>query len=493
MIRIHNGLAALGAVGALLFSGACNTDSLLNVDNPDEIALGQLNDPALLDVRLNGVVDSFDEAYVEEVIRYGTFLTDEMVTGLNWEGHARVNERIVAYDEGPTDAIFSELSRTLQLATGLAEHISGWAEDDPDEDFDDSLAEALLYGGYAALVMAENMCQTVISPVPDEPSGTILSPLETFAAAMPYLEDGLAAAQRGGDQDLVNLARVGLARVHLGRGEWAEAADHASQVAAGFERWINFVDLPNGRNALQGTSHGGNFTHGVHPRFMGAHPSFDGTGFTFRDQGIVEPQTDPRIQHHPDQETGHNGLTPLYKFFQGLRYSDYTGNTVAPPSGACPDCTGTDPDDMMLLAEFDTDVLMADHLEAQHHYFEALAMQGGNDAAVNDFVNERRAAGNQPPVALNGQALVNELRNQRARDLFMGGFRVGDLRRWTRFDQGNGPFDGGSYFPTGAHPNAPAPPWGNYDEWTCFPIPRSEYEGNPNLTPPVNPNQPPGI
>ena len=117
-------------------------------------------------------------------------------------------------------------------------------------------------------------------------------------------------------------------------------------------------------------------------------------------------------------------------------------------------------------------------------------MQGGHDAEVLAFVNARRAVGNQPPVTLSGQALITELRNQRGRDLFMGGFRLPDLRRWTRFDSGNGPFASGSYFPTGTHPNTQ---WGAYGEWTCFPIPIGEYNGNPNLTKPLDPNAPPGI
>jgi hypothetical protein len=491
MNRNQTRRAAWFAAGALLFAGACSTDDLLEVNNPDEIQLDQLDDPKLLDVRMNGVVDAFNGVYVSQIMQYATFATDEMVTGLNWEGHARVNERIIAYDQGPTDAIFSGVSRTIRLADGLAEHIRGWAEDDPDRDFDGDLAQALVFAGYGTVAMAENTCQSVISPDPDDPSGTVLSQLETFEAALPYLEEALQKAQAAGDADLMNLARTGLARAHLGLGEWAEAANYAGQVTSGFEYWMDYADLPGGRNPLQGTSHGGNFTHGIHPRFNGVHPSFDGTGFSFRDQGVVAPQTDPRIQHLPDQGTGHNGLTPLYKFVQGLRYSDYTGETIAPASEACPDCTGTDPDDMPLLTEFDTDIVMANYLEAQHHLHEALAMQGGNEAAVLTFVNARRAVGNQPAVTLSGQALIDELRAQRARDLFMGGFRLPDLRRWTRFDPGNGPHEGGSYFPEGQHPNAPT--WGTYDVWTCFPIPRSEYEGNENLASPLNPNTPPGI
>ena len=491
MIRETRRWMGACAAAAVLLAGACSVDDLLDVNNPDEIPLDQLDDPKLLNVRLNGVVDAFNGAYISPVIEYGNFITDEMVTGLNWETHARTNQRIVSWQEGQTASIFESLSRGLRLADGLAEHIRGWAAADPDTDFDRPLAMSLTYAGYSALVLAENTCQAVISPDPDEPSGTVLSQLETFAAALPYLEEALAIAVAAGETDVANLARTGLARAHLGRGEWAEAATYASQVTAGFEWWIEHVDMPGGRNDLHGTSHGGNFTHGIHPNFTGVHPSFDGTGFDFRDNNVIAPQTDPRIQHAVTDRTGHNGLTPLYKFFQGLRYSDYTGETIAPPSAECPDCTGTDPDDMPLLAELDTDVLMADYLEAQHHYYEALAMQGMNEAAILAFVNERREVGNQPSVVLTGQALIDELRNQRARDLFMGGFRVPDLRRWTRFDPGNGPFANGSYFPTGQHPNAPV--WSDYENWTCYPIPLSEYEGNDNLTKPADPNVPPGI
>jgi len=493
MIRKHTRRAALCAAGVLLALGACSTGDILDVNNPDEIQLDALNDPKLLQVRLNGVIDAFDNAYVGSVMQYANFITDEMITGLNWEDYARANQRIVSYLEGPTTQIFENLSRTLRLGDGLAEHIRGWAAADPATDFDRSLATTLAYAGYATVVLAENTCQAVISTDPDNPSGVVLTQLETFAAALPYLNEALTVAQANGDADLVNFARTGLARAYLGQGDWANAATHASAVTSGFKRWIDYVDIPNGRNPLQGTANGGNFTHGIHPQFTGVHPSFNGTGFAFKDNNVIAPQTDPRIQHAVSDATGHNGLTPLYKFIQGLRYSQYTGSTIAPASAACPGCTGTSAATMPLLTGFATDVLLADYVEAQHHYHEALAMQDitANQAAVLSFVNARRAVGNQAPVALAGQALITELRNQRARDLFMGGFRLPDLRRWTRFDAGNGPFAAGSYFPTGAHPNAPV--WSDYESWTCYPIPLSEYEGNANLTKPANPNVPPGI
>jgi len=497
MKRKHTSWAALCAAGAILgLVAACSFDDLLKVENPDEIPVGSLDDPRLLNVQLAGVIDAFQNGYTTPVIEWSNFMTDEVLTGLNWEGHARVNQRIVSYLEGPTTEVFEDLSRALRLADGLSGRIRGWAAADPTKDFNPALARALVFAGYSATVLAENMCQAVISPDADNPSGTVLSQLETFQVAVPYLTEALTVAQavtKATLRDtLVNFARTGLARAYLGLGDWAQAATYGSQVTVGFELWLEFVDIDGGRNTLEGISQGGNFTHGIHPAFTGVHPSFAGTGIAFTDDSVIAPQTDPRIQHAITDFTGHNALTRLYKLFQGLRYSEYTGETIAPSSAACLDCTGTDEGDMPLIAENGTDILLADYVEAQHHYYEALAMQdiGANEVAVLAFVNARRAVGNQPAVTLSGQALRTELRNQRARDLFMGGFRLPDLRRWTRFDPGNGPFAAGSYFPTGPHPNAT---WGSYGEWTCFPIPLSEYVGNPNLPPPLNPNVPPGI
>jgi len=483
------GMFAMSAVLAL--SASCNiADELLKVENPQELTLDNLDDPLLRTVQVNGVIGMFKSAMDDPILEYGNYHTDEVLSGLNWEDYARVGQRIISYLEGPTEGIYEQTHRAVRQAHDLAERIRVWAQDDPDTDFSEDLATVLAFAGYSLVFQAEFMCQSVISPDPDEPSTTVLEQPDIFAAAIPYLTEALSIATTEGYGDIANLARTGLARAHIGRAEWADAATFASQVTSGFEYWMEYEDQDGGRNPLQNTSHGGNFTLGINPLFTGVHPSFDGTGFAFRDNDIIAPQTDPRIQHWPTDATGHNALTPLYKLFQGLRWGDYSGNTIAPASAACPTCTGTPAGSMPLIADYDTDFLLADYVEAQHQYYEALAMQGGNEAAVLTFVNARRAVGNQAAVTLTGQALITELRNQRARDLFMGGFRVGDLRRWTRYDPGNGPFANGSYFPTGTHPNAQ---WGSYGDWTCFPIPLSEYEGNPGLAKPVDPNVPPAI
>ena len=126
-------------------------------------------------------------------------------------------------------------------------------------------------------------------------------------------------------------------------------------------------------------------------------------------------------------------------------------------------------------------VLLADGLEAQHHMYEAIARQTPSDAGLQAFVDARRAVGNE--AAYGGADWPAELRRQRSRDLYMGGFRLGDLRRWAR--------DGvGDFFPTGAHPNPDRPP-AIYEEWTCHTLPLTCFEGNPCLEKPADPLTPP--
>ena len=119
--------------------------------------------------------------------------------------------------------------------------------------------------------------------------------------------------------------------------------------------------------------------------------------------------------------------------------------------------------------------LLADGIEAQHHLYEAT----GPSAATATFIDARRAVGFQAPLnfAASDPAMMSELREQRARDLFQGGFRLGDLRRWLR--QGiNDPMHA---FPSGQHVNYPAPAWLAYGDATCYPLPLEEYEANPNI------------
>lgn len=445
------------AIGPLT---ACDAvDRLLEVNNPEAIREREINDPRLVNVLVNSVIGQLANTYDDPFLWVGTMATDEVVTGINWEDYARVNQRIIRYNEGPADEMFSELSEARVMADTVSSMLRNLL-DDPDSDR--RLALTLAYSGYSYILLGDAMCEATINV-----GATRYTPIQLYEMAVPRLEEALAIAQRAGDEALVNLARVGLARVHLNLGNNAEVMEHAAQVPLSFRWWVEYSDAnPDVYFELYGQTHGTNHTLGVHPNFF--------IYGNFRDQNVIN-QTDPRIQHTPRWTTGHNALTPLYKPFQPLLFSGYTGNTVAE---ICANVTPAQCTDAYIegtgrlsLPQRETDVALASGIEAMHHYYEAAGASGSGPLGTTlQFINSRRAVGNQAPVTLSGAALTAELREQRRRDLYLAGFRLGDLRRWAR--------QGEDRFPAGTHPNTQ---WGDYGPDTCFPIPREEFTGNPNL------------
>jgi hypothetical protein len=454
----------LGAIvlAAGLVVGAVNcssVDDLLEAENPSAIFEDQLNDVALINVLTNSVIGSLTAMYADPIIWRSSMLTDEVVQGINWEGTARTSQRIVAYnDEGP-DPVFSGLSRYRFLGDSIATRLRNLVKEPAK---DRNLALVLAHSGYGYILMAENMCEATINV-----QAKVYTPNELAALAVPRFEEAItiATALGGASGDSIrNLARTGLARTYLLLGDKAKAMAAAAPVPQSFNWWVEYkLNVTN--NPLNGNVTGGNFNMGVHPRWL------NGPWLT---QNIFATQTDPRFQHAPRWSTGHNALTPLYKPYLSLSYSGFdatktvaaanTNCEVTPRPAACPQ-----------LYQQDTDIKLASGLEAMHHYYEAAGPSGtGPLGTTLEFVNSRRAFGKQAPVTLTGDALMSELRTQRFKDLYLGGFRLGDLRRYAA--QGiNDPLH---TFPSGPHVNAS---WGNYGDATCWPIPLSEYNGNPNL------------
>lgn len=436
------------AVGILLAVAACSSfDQLLEVQNPDELDEGLLQDEALVEVLVSSVTGDFEEAFDDPFIWRGSMFTDESLTGINWEQTARLSQRIVEFDEGDADGMFSDISAAVQQGDSISSRLQTLLESPSD---DPRMATTLIYAGYSYILLADAMCEATVNV-----SAEIYDPLAIYGFAVDRLESGLAVAQAAGDDDLVNLARVGLTRAHLNLGNYGQIAAIADQVPEDFRYYARYSDAdPAVYNVLESRVTGGNHSLGVHPHFVAGGPAmFDDPG----DKTAL--LTDPRVQHYDSWRLGHNQLTKLYTPYQSLMMSEFNGETLA---------DGGDPVDIGR----GTDIAFASGLEAQHNKMEALAELDivANQVEVLGFVNDRRDFGNQGDIVLTGDDLVMELRDQRGRDLFLAGYRLGDLRRWLR--------DGDDMFPSGQHPNAQ---WGDYGDATCFPMPLEEYEGNPNI------------
>jgi hypothetical protein len=422
-------------------------DDLIRADNPAQIAEDELDDPALAGVLINSVIGQLSAMYDDPFIWIGSMLTDEQVTGINWEGTARVNERIVRFDGEPTQ-IFGWMSRYRFMGDSVASRLRTLLENPQS---DRNMALALAHAGYGYNLMAEIMCEATLNVGPD-----IYTPLQLFQLAIPRFEEAVQIATAANAQDVLNLARTGLARAALNAGDKDKAMAAARDVPLAFNWWVEYL-----QGTITNTMHtrvtGANHALGVHPRFLNG---------PWLQTNIRTTQTDPRIQHNPNPRFGHNGRSPLYTPYASLPYSAFNGRTVAEGGTAAATAPGAYDQSM--------NIKLASGLEAMHHYYEAAGPNAtGPRGTTLEFVNERRAFGNQEPVALSGEELMSELREQRARDMYLGGFRLGDLRRWER----QGINDPRHAFPSGEHP---VPGW-TYRDATCFPLPIQEYVGNPNI------------
>lgn len=448
-LRPRAGRLALFAVLASVgFLAACDAvDNLLEVTNPARIPEESLDQRKLIPILMNSVVGEFQEAYADPFIWRGSMFTDEQVTGINWEATARLNQRITQYDEGDPDFMFSALSSARAMADSVAGRLRNML-DEPNSD--ERLAKALNYGGYSYILLGDAMCEATINM-----GAEIYQPLDLYAFAVDRLEEALDVARAAGSTDMENLALVGLSRAHLNLGNWDQVQAYATQVDEGFVWWVEYAEDARADNTMYARITGANHSLGVHPRFLNG---------AYGPDVPEAQQTDPRIQHFVEGRRGHNQLSILYTPYQSLPYSGYNGETLA---------EGGEP----LLYERGTDIMMASQLEAMHHYWEAVGQESGVTLGLLDFINDRRAVGNQGTFVGTGEAALSELREQRARDLFLGGFRLGDLRRWDR----QGIDDPEHQFPTGVHPTTE---WGSYGDATCFPMPIEEYQGNPNISDP---------
>jgi hypothetical protein len=424
--RTRRVLAALAVAGVL---GGC--DTLLQVENPGAILEENLDDPTLINLLVNSVVGEFQDTYTD-LAYYGAIITDEAVTGHNFETIQQMDRRVMDPLNGTLNtAIYIPLQKTRFLADSVSSRLRGML---PNPSQDLRLARTLAYAGYSYVLLAEYFCDAPINgSAGKSPNELFQLAGDRFAEAIAI---GTAAKAAGGSaaaaDEVIDLARVGAARAALNTGDGATASTLAGQVASGFEAWVaHSANASRQYNPFHGHTTGSNHNLGLDDRF--------------RDLG------DPRVPHSAKGTLGHNRSTILYKPFQPSSFGEWeSGTTVG--------------------FERTTDVRFASGLEARYIVAEAA---GGTPATLT-FVNERRAVGGQGTlVATDPGIIMAELREQRSRDFFMDGHRLGDLRRY--ISQGVG--DPRHAFPSGDHPN---PLMGSYEDATCFIVPNSERVGNPN-------------
>ncbi len=413
-------------LGAMVLSAAACSD-LLDVSDPGSIQGEQLSDPTLETLIVNGVIGEFQVAYGSYALWSGV-LSDEIFTD-----HTNVAVREFSLHNfgdlnDTNEGVYVNLQRTRQSADDAAVRLRGMLGASAGSSI--NLARVYAYGAYAYVLLGEGFCEAPVNVSAPVPSAELLrrgiARFDTaITIATAYRAGTTVAANIAAATDLINMSNVGAARAALKVGDLTRARAHALLVPAGYEKLALYsANSVRENNQVHRPARTADPFVGVHPTFLGLN--------------------DPRA---PALATARLGLNsnPIFPPQRPFMYAGWTAAAV-----------GT--------IDITTNVKFASHLEAQY----VIAEADGATPLTLAFVNTRRAAGNQAPVSLTGAALIAELRNQRARDFFLTGQRLGDLRRYLAA--------GTDLFPKGKYPVFAD----FYGENKCFIVPLSEKAGNPN-------------
>jgi hypothetical protein len=409
-------------IATVIAIAGCN--DVLTVENPSAIQEGQLADSALVQLEVNGVIGEFQYAY-GQYAQWSSVLSDETYTD-----HTNVDVRDFSeHNFGDLNTInsttYEYIQRARQSADDATDRLKSLLGTAAGSDL--NVARVLAYGGYSYVLLGEGFCESPVNLSAPLPSDSLLRrAIKRFDEAIAVATAGSQGANVAAAQDLINMSRVGAARAALKVGDATLARSYASQVPATYEKLAYYSsNTVRENNAHNGLTHASGASLAMYTRFLGLN--------------------DPRVPQPASTQLGLTGgaiYTPLTPYM-------YTGWVA----------TGQAP-----RVDVNYDIKFATGLEAQY----VVAETDGPTPATLAFVNQRRAVGGEGAVALTGAALMTELADQRARDFYLTGQRLGDLRRYAKA--------GNDMFPTGQYPLFND----SYGTLKCMIVPLSEKAGNPN-------------
>jgi hypothetical protein len=433
-------LAPLALCALVLPLVACDTDSIINLPDPDLITRPIVEDTANLPEIRNGVVYEFARAYAGPggnnstpgITGLSGLMTDELWYASTFPTMQEVDRRNIEDNNGD---LLNEF-RYLQRARNLAERAAALYESSPRANTPDHALVTNL-AGFTYIFFAENFCSGVPFSVTEFTGAVEYGPPETteqiFDRAIASFDAALAVAQAAGAAGAAqaNVALVGKARALLGLGRLSDASTAVANVPNGFLYTVDYGDLPAPQNGLW---------YNVNAERRSSAASGEGAnGIAFFKRGSTGVTTDPRTP----ADSGGVGIGTTVRHYRQQKY----------PEGRA-------------------DIPLASGLEAQLIRAEAL-LNGGQSAGYLPILNALRPAG-LPALTDPGsaQARVRQFFEERARWLWLTAHRLGDLRRMMRQYQ----FTEDAVFPTGQTIFGVA-----YGDDVNLPIPFAEAN-NPEFT-----------
>jgi starch-binding outer membrane protein, SusD/RagB family len=231
MDRLARGVTALAALAAL---GACK--DVLEVEFPGQIPTEQIADPTLAPVLVRSAIGDFECAY-SNYSGGSAVHSDEYETANSNVPLANWGERSISADETDYSIGTCELNFGMNLTIHTARlqaedavtKLTAWTDAEvPGRT--SLLAQAKTYSAYSYLLLGEGFCEVSFD------GGARQPPTAALTAAESRFAEGIALATTANNTDMLNLARVGMARTKMDLKKWSEAATFAAQVDAGYTK-----------------------------------------------------------------------------------------------------------------------------------------------------------------------------------------------------------------------------------------------------------------
>lgn len=308
------GLGTLAALGL----AACDTDSLLEVEDPEFATPESLSNPNAIPTLIAGAIGDFQISYSGEggdaLLSSVAVFTDEFYSSDTFITRTALDQRdLQPTAQGNTsDGAFNSLQRARRALKDAAEVVAnvGGATDP-------RITQLRALEGYTYIALGENFCSGVpFSNVVNgqREQGKPLATQQIFEEAIARYDAALAINAND------NLARVGKARALLNLGRFDDAAAAARDVPRSFVYFIEhsansprqqnpiFALQANGRYSVSNDEGGSGNPYGT--------PTTDGEGLSFR-----EP-ADPRLPYSAPRP-GFDATIPVYS---NLRYPGFGAN-----------------------------------------------------------------------------------------------------------------------------------------------------------------------
>lgn len=280
-------------------------------------------------------------------------------------------------------------------------------------------ARAATFRGFSILMIATDFCTGSLS------SGPEMTTTQLLDSAIVYFTKGVDIGKAAGGTDgtsLANAALVGRARAKLQKGDKSGAAADAAAVPAGFNFDMRMTDDLSNRTRLSNRLY----------QFTFDRSSISVAPF-FRTNDPRVPYKGPGVTKLSGQDATPGG------FYEQTKFSGYA-----------------------------SPLRLASKLEADY-----IAAEAGSADAQLTLINARRTAAGLAAYsgATDAASVLKELMVQKGYDFYLEGKRLADFRRVPAAMSGITPA-GGTYFKPG---------YANVGNQTCYPMPRTETDNNPNI------------